>query len=232
MQNTFNRSFQFSSVTKSCPTPASPWPAAHQASLSIINSWSLLKLTCIMSVIAIQTSHPLSSPSPPAFKCSQHQGLSQPVGSSHQVAKVLGVSASPSVLPMNTQDWSPLGLTGWISLQPKGLSSVFSNTTVQFFSTQLSLVTSLVAQMVKCLSTMQETRVWSLGQEDPLEKEMAIHSNSISWKMPWTEEPGRLQSMGSQRVGHDWATSLFTFSFLYSPTLTSIHDHWKNHSLD
>jgi len=50
--------------------------------------------------------------------------------------------------------------------------------------------------------------VQSLGWEDPLEKEMAIHSSTIAWKIPWTEEPGRLQSMGSQRVGHDWATSL------------------------
>ena len=65
------------------------------------------------------------------------------------------------------------------------------------------LRTSLVAQMVKHLSTMRETRVRSLGQEDPLEKEMAIHSSTITWKIPWTEEPGRLQSMGSQRVGHD-----------------------------
>ena len=63
--------------------------------------------------------------------------------------------------------------------------------------------TSLVAQMVKHLSTMQETRVRCLGWEDPLEKEMAIHSSTIAWKIPWTEEPGRLQSMGSQRVGHD-----------------------------
>ena len=53
---------------------------------------------------------------------------------------------------------------------------------------------------------MWESRVWSLGWEDPLEKEMAIHSRTIAWKIPWTEEPGRLQSMGSQRVGHDWAT--------------------------
>ena len=60
----------------------------------------------------------------------------------------------------------------------------------------------LVAQMVKRLSTMQETRVRSLGQDDPLEKEMAIHSSTLAWKIPWTEEPGRLQSMGSQRVGH------------------------------
>jgi len=59
-----------------------------------------------------------------------------------------------------------------------------------------------MAQMVKHLSTMQETWGGSLGQEDPLEKEMAIHSSTIAWKIPWTEEPGRLQSMGSQR-GHD-----------------------------
>ena len=64
---------------------------------------------------------------------------------------------------------------------------------------------SLVAQMVKHLSTMWETRVRSLGWEYPLEKEMAIHPSPIAWRIPWTEEPGRLQSMGSQRVGHDWA---------------------------
>ena len=57
--------------------------------------------------------------------------------------------------------------------------------------------------MVKRLSTMQETRVQSLGWEDPLEKEMAIQSSTLAWKIPWTEEPGRLQSLGSQRVGHD-----------------------------
>ena len=56
---------------------------------------------------------------------------------------------------------------------------------------------SLVAQTVKCLPTMQETRVQSLGQEDLLEKEMATHSSILAWKIPWTEDPGRLQSMGS-----------------------------------
>ena len=107
---------------------------------------------------AIQPSHPLSSPFP-ALNLSQHQGLFKWVSSSHQVAKSIGVSGSTSVLPMNTQDWSPLGWTGWISLPSKGLSRVFSNTTVQkhqFFSTQIS----------------------------------------------------------------------------FCPTLTSVHDHWKNHSLD
>ena len=61
--------------------------------------------------------------------------------------------------------------------------------------------TSLVAQTVKRLSTRWETRVWSLGREDPLEKEMSTHSSTIAWKIPWTEEPGRLQSMGSQESG-------------------------------
>ena len=63
--------------------------------------------------------------------------------------------------------------------------------------------TSLVAQMVKRLPTIRETQVQSLGWEDPLEKEMATHSSTLAWKIPWTEECGRLQSMGSQRVGHD-----------------------------
>ena len=57
--------------------------------------------------------------------------------------------------------------------------------------------------MVKRLSAMRETQVQSLGLEDPLEKEMATHSSTLAWKIPWTEEPGRLQSMGSQRVGHN-----------------------------
>ena len=67
---------------------------------------------------------------------------------------------------------------------------------------------SLVAQMVKHLPAVRETQVWSLGEEDPLKKEMATHSSILAWKIPWTEEPGRLPSMGSQRVRHDWATSL------------------------
>ena len=63
--------------------------------------------------------------------------------------------------------------------------------------------TSLVAQIVKHLPTKWEIWVESLGQEDPLEKEMATHSSTLAWKIPWMEEPGRLQSMGLQRVGHD-----------------------------
>ena len=62
---------------------------------------------------------------------------------------------------------------------------------------------SLVAQTVKCLPADREARARSLGWEDPLEKEMATHCSTLAWKIPWTKEPGRLQSMGSQRVGHD-----------------------------
>ena len=67
----------------------------------------------------------------------------------------------------------------------------------------ISVGASLVAQMVKNLTAMQETWVQSLGRADPLEKEMATHSSLLVWEIPWTKEPGRLQSKGSQRVGED-----------------------------
>ena len=76
----------------------------------------------------------------------------------------------------------------------------------------------LVAQMVKRLPAMWEIRVGFLGWEDPLEKQMAIHSSTLAWKIPWTEEPERLQSMESQRVGHNWATSLHYCYFLAHPS--------------
>ena len=65
------------------------------------------------------------------------------------------------------------------------------------------LMASLVAQRLKCLPGMPETRVQSLGREDALEKEMTTHSSTLAWRIPWSEEPGRLQFMGLQRVGHD-----------------------------
>ena len=147
----------FISVAQSCPTLCDPMdcpppglPVHHQLpELAYIHS--------SLSWDAIQLSHPLSSPSPLDFNLSQHQGLFQWVGSSG--GQSIGVSASASVLPMNIQDWSPLGWTGWISLQSKGLSRVFSNTAVQ-------------------------------------------------------------------------KHQFFELSFLYSPTLTSIPDYWKNHSFD
>ena len=136
---------------------ATPWITAHQASLSTTNSQSSsdshpLSQWChptILSSIVPFSSCPQSFPPSRSFQMSQFFASG---------GQCIVVSASTSVLPMNTQDWFPLGWTGWISLQSKGLSRVFSNTTVQ--KHQLVL------------------------------------------------------------------------SFLYSPTLTSIHDHWKNHSLD
>ena len=129
--------FGFSSVAQSCLTPCDPMnrsrpglPVHHQ----------LLEFTQTQFQWvgdAIKTSHPLLSPFPPAFNLSQHQCLFKWVGSSHQVAKVFGVSASASALPMNIQDWFPFGWTGWIPLLSKGLSIVFSNTTVQKHSSTI-----------------------------------------------------------------------------------------------
>ena len=119
---------------------ATPWTAAHQSSLSLTIPQSLLKLMFIELVNAIQPSYPLLPPSS-APNLSQQQGFSSESALCIRWPSI-EVSASTSVLPMNTQDWSPLGWTGWISLQAKGLSRVFSNTTIQkrqFFGTQLSL---------------------------------------------------------------------------------------------
>ena len=120
---------------------ATPWTAARQASLSITNSRSSLKLMSIESVMP--SNHlilwrplllpPSSSPASGSFQMSQFFSSG---------GQSIGVSASASVLPMNIQDWFPLGWTGWITLQSKGLSRVLSNTTVQkhqFLGTQLSL---------------------------------------------------------------------------------------------
>ena len=113
-----------------------PWTAARQASLSITNSQSLLELMSIESVMP--SNHLiLCSPFSPAFSLSQHQSFS--VSRLFTWRQSVGASASVSVLPMNIQDWLPLGWTGWIFLQSKRLSRVFSNTTGQkhqFFGAQ------------------------------------------------------------------------------------------------
>ena len=133
---------QFSSVAQSCPTLCDPMNHSMPG-LPVYHQLPESTQTHVHWVgDAIQPSHPWSSPSPSTFNLSQHQGLFQGVSSLNQVAKVLGVSASTLVLPVNTQDWSRLAWTGWISLQSKGLSTVFSSTTVQkhhFFGAQLSL---------------------------------------------------------------------------------------------
>ena len=131
---------QFSSVTQSCPTICDPMNRSTPG-LPVHHQFLEFTQTYVHQVgDAIQPSHPLSSPFPPAPNPSQHQSLFQWVNSSHEVAKVLEFQPQ-HILPMNNQDWSPLGWTGWISLQFKGLSRVFSSTTVQkhqFFGAQLS----------------------------------------------------------------------------------------------
>ena len=79
---------------------------------------------------------------------------------------------------------------------------------------------SLVAQMAKHLPEMQEIRVWSMGQKDPLERGMATHSSHLAWRIPWTEEPGGLKSVGLQRVGHDWATNTYKCIQIHVTTTT------------
>ena len=79
---------------------------------------------------------------------------------------------------------------------------------------------SLVAQMLKNLPAIQETWVWPLGKEDPLEEGMASHSSILAWWIPWTEEPGGLQSMGLQRVRHDWLTNTHTYTHTHTFSLS------------
>ena len=132
-------SYQFTSVQSLSHVRlfATPWTIAHQASLSITNSWSPPKLMSIESVMP--SNHLILSSCPQSFPASGSFQMSQLFASGGQNT---GVSALTSVLPMNIQDQFPLGWTGWISLQSKGLLRIFSNTTVQkhqFFEAQPSL---------------------------------------------------------------------------------------------
>ena len=115
--------------------------------------------------------------------------------------------------------WSPPGLRAWhfslsVFLPARWSYLIQMSVKPTFICLALFSETSLVAQMVKHLSTMQETWVRYLGWEDPLEKEMATHSSTLAWKIPWREEPGRLQSMGSQRS--DMTERLHSLFFLFS----------------
>ena len=140
-------SVQFSSVhlLSSVWLFATPWTVAHQAFLSITNSRSLPKIMSLVMPLSRWCHPTISSSVVPFSSCRQ----SFPASGSFQMSQLFasggqstGVSASISILPINIQDWSPLGWTGWISFQSKGLSRVLSNTTVQkhqFFCAQLSL---------------------------------------------------------------------------------------------
>ena len=131
----------FSSVTQSCLTLCDPMNCSMPG-LPVHHQLPEFTQTHIRQVgDAIQPLHPLSSPSPPVPNPSQHPGLFQWVSSLHEVAKVLEFQLQHQSFSINTQDWSPLGWTGWSSLQSKGLSRVFPNTIVrkhQFFGAQLS----------------------------------------------------------------------------------------------
>ena len=95
---------------------------------------------------------------------------------------------------------SPALAGGFFITEPPGNTSYIGHC---YFESLTSDWISLVAQMAKRLPTMRETQVQSLGREDPLEKEMATHSSTLAWRIPWMEEPGGLQSMGPQKVGHN-----------------------------
>ena len=108
------------------------------------------------------------------------------------------------------QTWLKQLSSNSIKYTNQGSSLITDGTFNKSFS-----INSLVAQRLKHLPAMRETWVRSLGREDPLEKEMATHSSISAWRIPWTQEPGGLQSTGLQRVGHDWATSLTHSLTLY-----------------
>ena len=141
IMKTMQGSVQFSSVAQLCLTLCDPMEWS-KSGLPVHHQLPEFAQTHVHRVgDAIQPSHPLSSPSPSTFNLSPASGSFQ-ISQSASGGQSIGVSASTSVLPMNIQDGFPLGLTGWISLLSKGLSRVFSNTTVQkhqFFSTPPSL---------------------------------------------------------------------------------------------
>ena len=172
---------------------------------------------------AIQPSHPLLSPSPLALNLSQNQGLFQWVSFSHQYGQSIGVSASASVLPMNIQGQFPLGLIGLISLLSKGLSGVFSRTSVrrhQFFGIQPSLIIAAAAKLLQSCPTLCDPIDGSLpGSPVPgilqgrtLEWVAISLSNAWKWKVkgkslnrirllatPWTAAYQAPPSMGFSR---------------------------------
>ena len=117
--------------------------------------------------------------------------------------------------PFGDNSFSPLQLL-CIPLQPLRTENMISVLLVlPLIECHVNNWASLVAQMVKRLHAMWETWTQSLGWEEPLEKEMATHSSTLAWKIPWMEEPGRLQFTGSLRVGHHWVTSLSRFTFMH-----------------
>ena len=173
----------------------SPWTAALQASLSFTISQSLLKLMSIELVIPsnhLILCSPLLLPSvfpsirifsnePHLFRWPKHWSFS--ISPSNEYSGLVSFRI-----------WLVWSLCNLRDSQESSPALQFEASTLKhsaFFMVQLSKI-SLVAQLLKNLQAMQETQVWSLGQEDPLEKEMALHSSIMAWRIPWTEKPGEL----------------------------------------
>ena len=158
---------QFSSVAQSCLTLCNPMYCSMPG-FSVLHQLLKPAQTHVHQVgDATQPSHPLSSPSSFSYNLSQHQGLSKMSQFFTSGGQSIGVSASASVLPMNIQDWFPLGWTGWISLQSKGLSRVSSNTTVwkhQFFGTQSFLYSPTLTSIHDCWKNITLTRQTFVGK--------------------------------------------------------------------
>ena len=218
---------QFSSVQSLSPVQLieTPWDAACQASLSITNSRILLKLMSIELVIPSNhfICHPLLLlpsivPRIRVFSVTQFFATG---------GQSIGLSTSAWVLPMSIQDWFPLGLAGWISLQSKGLSRVFSNTTVQkhqFFGTQLLYrrrqwhpTPVRFPGKSHGWRSLVGCSPWGLKELDTTERlhfhfslsligeGNGTHFSVLAWRISGMGEPGGLPSTGSHRVGHDWS---------------------------
>ena len=168
---------QFCSVAQLCPTLCHSMDCSMPG-LHVHHQLLELTQTRVHHISdAIQPSHPLSSPSPPAFNLSQHQGLFQWVSSSNQMAKVLEFQASAPFLPMNTQDWSPLGWTGWSSLQSKRLKSL-----LQHHSSKVSLLQPpafFIIQLSQLYTTTGKTI--ALTRQTFAGKVMSPLFNTLSW---------------------------------------------------
>ena len=177
---------------------------------------TLLGLCCFMSFSPVVVSRLFSS-------CSSQ--VSCWSGFSRCRAGTLGLGAVVVAAPKALEPRLKCGaraslLHGTWDLLGPGIKLVSPALAIWFFTSGLFLCSLLIA---RASLAIQETQIWFLGQEDTLVKEMAIHSSILAWRIPWTEEPGRPQSMGSQRVNHDWAQESTPFWCSASKELSPWH---------
>ena len=195
----------FSSVQFSHSVMSIPWITGRQASLSITKSWSLPKLMSIELVMPsnhLILRHPLLLlpsifPSIRIFSNQPDLRIRWPKYWSFSF-NISSSNEHPGLISFRMDLLDLLAVQGTLKSLLQHHSSKASILQCSAF-----FGASMVAQVVKRLPAVQETQVQSLGWEDPLEKEMATHSSTLAWKIPWSEERGRLQSIGLQRVRHD-----------------------------